>query len=296
MVRGGVRMQSENLASGSGSTATSAMLDMETVDAANDSNLNSTAYTSGGAPSSDTADGVFKSVRFCLGPLTLRNIDAAPVTASTIPMLADASLSDPTDSILPCDISKSPATGTYNFSLANGTAESVTVAVQDPSSALTAPGGQNAAESFQDGPGYYDATNNRISLIGGATDLTAELACEAAGNCASATGPTGPSGNGGNGEYLQDTRDYGCVHGGGANLSCNILFADGSVVEFFDVNGDHYLNPGFVVNPGNSTALAASTAASFGYKDNTVDLPPAQCFSGMFLLSNTNDKPKSFKY
>jgi hypothetical protein len=75
--------------------------------------------------------------------------------------------------------------------------------------------------------------------------------------------------------------------------------ADGSVVEFNDTNGDHYLNPGFqVLGPGINgpgTAPTGFDPTINGYADNTIDLPPPQCFSGVFLSSSVNAKPKSFK-
>ena len=116
------------------------------------------------------------------------------------------------------------------------------------------------------------------------TDLTSEAKCEQLGTCAPPDGAN---------FFLQDTRDYGCVHGAGKNLSCNILMADGSVTEFNDTNGDHYLNPGFQVA---GTAGGTVTDATVnGYSDNTIDLPAAQCYSGVFLSSSVNAKPVSFK-
>ncbi len=47
-----------------------------------------------------------------------------------------------------------------------------------------------------------------------------------------------------NKQTLQDYRDFGAVHSGGAQ-SCNVLFADGSVRPIVDRNGDGMLNNGF---------------------------------------------------
>jgi prepilin-type processing-associated H-X9-DG protein len=77
--------------------------------------------------------------------------------------------------------------------------------------------------------------------------------------------------------YLQDTRDFYALHGGGAAGSANILMADGSVSEFVDINKDKYLNPGF---PVKNTLTDYST---MGYTDDTVELDPARIFSGIFL-------------
>lgn len=64
----------------------------------------------------------------------------------------------------------------------------------------------------------------------------------------------------------QDYRAFGPVHRG----SANILFADGSVRSFEDLNGDGYLNNGFDAKP------------TF-FDDDTVELNPAQVFS-MYTL------------
>ena len=55
--------------------------------------------------------------------------------------------------------------------------------------------------------------------------------------------------------------------------------AAGSVKEFADLNGDRYLNPGFL----KGITLTNEEAKTIGYRDGTVDLPPHECFSGMFL-------------
>lgn len=65
--------------------------------------------------------------------------------------------------------------------------------------------------------------------------------------------------------YLQDYRDIGPVHSGMAN----VLFADGHVASFEDLNNDGYLNPGF--------------AATGGYQSTEVELPPAEVFSQAML-------------
>ena len=49
-------------------------------------------------------------------------------------------------------------------------------------------------------------------------------------------------------DVRQDYRDFGTVHGG----SCNVLFADGSVVAIKDANGDGFLNSGFEPTPSNN--------------------------------------------
>lgn len=66
-------------------------------------------------------------------------------------------------------------------------------------------------------------------------------------------------------EYLQDWRDIGPVHSGLAN----VLFADGHVSSFEDLNADGYLNPGF--------------DAMGGYRSPDVEMPAALVFSGAVL-------------
>jgi hypothetical protein len=70
-----------------------------------------------------------------------------------------------------------------------------------------------------------------------------------------------------------------------------MLMADGAVKEFNDANGDHYLNPGFQVTAGLGAPLSDPTVT--GFKDNTVDLPPAEVFSGVFM-QDIMQKTRSF--
>jgi prepilin-type processing-associated H-X9-DG protein len=79
--------------------------------------------------------------------------------------------------------------------------------------------------------------------------------------------------------YLQDYRDFGPVH----NRNCNILFADGSIRTFKDINGDGFLNPGFLLD---NTVAGAQT----GYLDSTVELDPALIFSGVFIIPTAAGK------
>ena len=236
----------------------------------------------------------YKSIKACVGPLTRRYVENGWVNPSIIPMLADANLSDPTDAILPVDVAKSPTNAAYTITWTNGTTQNPADA-NDSSSVTTALAGQNTAESFQDGPGAFNSGDGTIDLLNCLTDLTGQAKCEQLGSCPV---PVQSSSAPGSGYYLQDTRDFGCVHGAGAHLSCNILMVDGSVVEFQDTNGDHYLNPGFPVAGGTGigTPLTGSALTAVGYADNTIDLPAAQCFSGVFIANDVNSKPTSFKH
>jgi prepilin-type processing-associated H-X9-DG protein len=230
------------------------------------------------------ADGQ-KGLAWTVGPLTRRCLESSWVNESIIPLLADASLSDPTDAILPVDVAKSPATGQYMDPVTNAKADAT-----DPTTVVTAQAGQNTAESFQDGPASGGVGNAKIQLLSieNCTDLTLEAKCEKLGTCPPPDGST---------YFLQDTRDFGCVHGAGKALSCNILMADGSVTEFNDTNGDHYLNPGSTVTavpPGGGPGTPVADPTVNGYSDNTINLPAAQCFSGVFLSNGVNAKPRSF--
>ena len=227
-----------------------------------------------------------KGLGWTVGPLTRRYLESSWVNESIIPLMADASLSDPTDAILPVDIAKNPTIG-------GGYTDPATTLIadqNDTTTVVTALAGQNTAESFQDGPATEPGagTNAKIQLLctANCADLTAEAKCEQLGTCPPPDGTT---------YFLQDTRDFGCVHGAGKNLSCNILMADGSVTEFNDTNGDHYLNPGFAVTTGAGVGTPVADPTINGYSDNTIDLPPAQCYSGVFIANDANAKPKSFK-
>ncbi|QDT35757.1 DUF1559 family PulG-like putative transporter [Stratiformator vulcanicus] len=74
---------------------------------------------------------------------------------------------------------------------------------------------------------------------------------------------------------LQDVRDWYAWHGVGSKKKCNILYADGSVSQLVDENGDLFFNPGFDV----TGLLEINT----GYRDSTVDLPPGKMWNAVEL-------------
>jgi prepilin-type processing-associated H-X9-DG protein len=249
-------------------------------------------FTDSATPPNPTDKDGMKGLGFTVGPLTRRYLESSWVSGSVIPLLADANLSDPTDSILPVDIAKNPTIGdSYADPAITGNPKADQ---NDMTSVTTAYAGNNTAESFQDGPATMSvaggaATNVKIMLLcaSNGTNMIPQAKCEQLGSCPA---PDGTS------YFLQDTRDFGCVHGSGKNLSCNMLMADGSVVEFQDTNGDHYLNPGFQVTAGPGAGTPVTDPTVTGYLDNTIDLPAAQCFSGVFLNGGVSAKPVSFKY
>jgi prepilin-type processing-associated H-X9-DG protein len=168
-----------------------------------------------------------KGVNSTVGPLTRRIVEGSPIHSSQIALLGDAAPGDIDEATASMDIGYSP---TDPF--ANGKTESETLIS----------GGELLCEAMNDGPAFFNAAGPAVTLIAAqgaalATQVTAETA-------KNIPAPTGPAGNN---AYLQDTRDWFAVHGGG---SCNVLMADSSVLTFNDLNGDKFINPGFPVPAG----------------------------------------------
>jgi prepilin-type N-terminal cleavage/methylation domain-containing protein/prepilin-type processing-associated H-X9-DG protein len=197
------------------------------------------------------------------GPLKLRTLDSGRVVSSNVPLLGDAAPGDVDEAVLARTLAYGPmlADGTTADPFGKGSTDAK----------LFIEAGELLSEVMNDGPAYWDTSSSTINLIGQAADLTREAECEAAGGCPPPTEATGT--------YLQDTRDWFAVHGGSRQGSCNILMADGSVKEFSDVNGDKFLNPGFPV----PNSLTEQQYSVIGYRDSTVELPPAEIFDGVFL-------------
>jgi prepilin-type processing-associated H-X9-DG protein len=188
-----------------------------------------------------------------LGPLSRRDVESSPHSSSIIPLFGDANVGDQKEAFLKASI----------------------------------PGymkaGDRLVESFCDGPAYLDATGKVWHNWGDADVTVHEVDATGAiarslflqeqppvGTVAGDYGDPTPAG-----PHLQDYRDFGPVHNG----ACNILFADGHIEAFKDLNGDGYLNPGF---PVASDATPAEIAA-LGIADALVELPAAEIFSGVFL-------------
>jgi prepilin-type N-terminal cleavage/methylation domain-containing protein len=199
------------------------------------------------------------------GPVRLPQLENGPIVTSNIPLLGCAA---------PGDIDEALALATFAYGpfLADGV-------TPDPWDVLT-PGqsrrhvgtGDLLTEAMNDGPAFWNGT--RLELIGADPDLTDQFNCERNGQgCGPPDSTTNP------GIYLQDTRDWMAVHGGGSSGSLNLLMSDGSVKTFYDLNGDKFLNPGFPVASG----LTDADYAEIGYRDATVELPAEEIFSGVFL-------------
>ena len=206
-----------------------------------------------------------KGLNTTRGPLTLRVLESSPVVTSHVGLLGDAAPGDVDEATLvqPLQVDPFLADGTPD-PFAKGSNESVTYITT----------GELLTEAFNDGPAYWNASNNAVSLIPQDADLSLQVQAEASGNIGPATADSGT--------YLQDTRDWFAVHGasGGA---CNVLMGDASVKKFFDTSQDKFLNPGFPVPKD----LTDAQYAGIGYRDDVVELEPTRIFSGVFLISTS---------
>ncbi len=212
----------------------------------------------------DVAGQGMKGVNSTTGPLRRRLMETGPVVTSTIALLGDSA---------PGDINEAIAATTFQFGpLLNDGATADPFANGSADTRFFIEQGELLSEAFNDGPAYFDTGSSTLNLAAAqGADLTTQVDCERNGSCAPPTD--------GSSTYLQDTRDWYAVHGGGKNASCNILMADGSVKEFSDLNGDKFLNPGFPVPEG----LTEDEYAVIGYRSSEVELPPTEIFSGIFL-------------
>lgn len=156
----------------------------------------------------------FKEIFNTLGPLKLRDIEAAAVPSSNIPMLGDTGPGDINEAVLAAEI---------NAELTSGS---------------------RLGEAANDGPAFWNGT--KIALVTTSRPVTdfVPTSFPTVGQAvtSAAFGQTGAD------LILQDTRDWSAVHGDSANL----LMADGSVKEIRDTNDDGYFNPGFTVTSGAS--------------------------------------------
>ena len=203
--------------------------------------------------------------------LTVNTLDSLGITTSTIPLLGDAGPGDIGEAVLEADL------GGDEYGLVAGS---------------------RLAETFNDGPAYWDESTNTIELVAQGTPLddlagdevpsptrpltVADITGTAEGvkNIPDNSGAQTPAGNADRNpagrHYLQDTRDWFAWHGGGSGGKyVQIVMADGSVKKFYDQDDDGYLNPGFPADQG--------TIETTGYTTNTVELPPAEITSRAVL-------------
>ena len=203
-----------------------------------------------------------------LGALTQRIAESGLIPTSNIPLLGDGAPGDVDEAISVASFIRSDNDYIGNALTAGGAKQGERTFI---------PSGAVLTEAFNDGPAFFDSVANNLNLIALGSGLGLQMQVELAGNIA-------PPPMTGSGTFLQDTRDWYAVHGG-ISASCNILMADGSVKTFYDANGDKFLNPGFPV-----PALTPAQQLACGYKDATIELPPGEIFSGLFLFKRTKAK------
>ena len=222
------------------------------------SGSNPVKISTGGAASGQGLKGLSSTQ----GPLKRRVLETGPITSSNVALLGDAAPGDIDEALLARTVSYGPtlSDGTTADPFAQASKEDRVFVEQ----------GSLLTEAFNDGPAFWNGTRLQLTDALGA-DLSVQAACEVSNSCPSPLGQT----------YLQDTRDWYAVHGGGRSASCNILMADGSVKEFSDQNNDKFLNPGFPVPKG----LSSEDYAEIGYRDDVVELPSTQIFNGVFLIN-----------
>jgi prepilin-type N-terminal cleavage/methylation domain-containing protein/prepilin-type processing-associated H-X9-DG protein len=213
-------------------------------------------------PAGSTPASAIKGNSGTRGVLTRNVVDRSPQSSTTIPIFADANQGDQKEAFLESDIKA---------------ADGVTVVL---------PAGSRLVESFSDGPCARLALAGKLDPWGKNADKIA-LDAQNLNTTPTYTVNVYRDEQGSPGvppkaqlDNLQDYRDFGPVHGGGKGAGCNILFADGSIKSFVDVNGDGYLNPGFDITTNNTTI--AQTQGT-GYTDNIVELDRSAVFSGIFL-------------
>ncbi len=212
----------------------------------------------------DVAGQGIKGLNSTLGPLKRRTLETGKVNSSQIPFLADGAPGDIDEAILATNLRFGP--------LLNDGATPDPFAVKNESKDYISQG-ELLTEAFNDGPAYWNGSNIDLIPAVGAL-LSDQIATENSGVIPAPLGPSGSVQT-----YLQDTRDWFAVHGGGKTPNCNILMADGSVKSFNDLNGDRFLNPGFPVPDD----LSDAQYAGIGYRDSNVELPVTDIFSGVFL-------------
>jgi len=234
-----------------------------------------------GTGASFTARGDQKNRSGSYAGLRLSLVEKSKIASSAIPLLGDAAAGDIKEAVL--------------------------------TSALTdeLPAGARLGESSNDGPSWMDETNGAIITLStqvGATstavgtgDVKAALAADilplpsVEGKGGDVLGNDGveedlTNANFGGTDtqlFLQDTRDWGTVHGSGTGKSVNVLFADGAVKTLYDLNGDGYINPGF---PTPTTLGVGVLETTVGYTNRRCEVGPATMFSGPFIDDSTIKK------
>ncbi len=207
-----------------------------------------------GAGNRPVTKGSLKGYAGAIGPVRLQALESADIPSSTIPLLGDAGPGDVHEAVLAADV--------------------------DTSLGLIA--GARLGESFNDGPSVV-AADGTIDTMPTGTDILNAVpkrlptkteyvgAAKADGGTWALSDFAGADDN----LWLQDLRDWQCIHGAGDKTFVNVLMADGSVRQFYDLNGDKYINPGFPVLNG--------SAASTGYTDARCEVDPGEMYNGPWI-------------
>jgi len=198
----------------------------------------------------ESATGSVKSIYGSRGPLSRKVVESSYHPSSIIALFFDSNVGDSNEANLNLDIGKYGKLG------------------------------DRTCESFSDGPSRnsaaltgFDDWNDVDAAIPVLTVSSNQITYSIFRNEQPPTGVAPITGN--NADHLHDFRDMAPVHGG----QCNVLFADGSVKAFKDLNGDGYLNPGFNV----SSAATEAQRDAMGYRDGVRELDPQLIFTGIFV-------------
>jgi len=208
------------------------------------------------------------------GPLTRRIAETGLQATSTIPLLGDAA---------PGDVDEATLLRTIEWD-EDSVDDLWATAIGTKGKKLWIPEGALLTEAMNDGPAFWNGTDAVSLIASNGAELSNQIACDTRQQCAQ---PLGPAGTAETNSYLQDTRDWFAVHGGGRNSSANILMVDGAVKTFYDQQGDRFLNPGF---PVAGAGVTPDSIPAIGYSDEKVELSPGEIFNGVFLFRLTKGK------
>jgi prepilin-type N-terminal cleavage/methylation domain-containing protein/prepilin-type processing-associated H-X9-DG protein len=201
------------------------------------------------------ASSIQGAARTSMGPLTQIQISNSEVPSSAIPLLGDAAPGDANEAVLGGAVFTSPAVGNSlddKGVLANGV---------------------RLCETANDGPAVVSNSNIRLGADAALGFVNASTFVPSRFLTAGEQIPTS-----GYTPFLQDTRDWFAVH----KTSANILMADGSVKTVYDLNGDGFLNPGFI-----ATGMVGK---SDGYVAGPCEISSFDVFCGTFLNDPTKSK------
>lgn len=241
--------------------AAAAIIKSELIDKGYNTNYMTTWFSSRTAPKlarnasvlSFPSTSAVKGLGGTTGALTQSFVDNSAYPSSIIPLMGDSNVGDQKEAYLAATV----AAGVRGLLI-----------------------GDRTVESFNDGPALV-TVGAAGKLAGWGTSTAGDVTVFNTGNGTGIIRDEQPAKNSGivaTFNHLQDYRDFGPVHGTGKGGAVNVLFADGAVKTFNDVNGDGYVNPGF-----NVSAVPASALSNCGYTNSTSELPATQIFSGVFL-------------